>query len=116
MNRIFPSIDRGRPFSKGDYLVHVSGMMGIATGEVIYEPRNPVEKTKIILNGGFPLIDYCIKFCPATEREKQIFLGGSTAEEIIENGRFAFPITNSNRKTTDDKGRSLQSPALPERK
>ncbi len=47
-------------------------MVGIATGEVIYEPRNPVEKTKIILNNGFPLIDYCIKFCPSHGKRKAI--------------------------------------------
>jgi hypothetical protein len=70
MNKNFPAIDRGRPFSKGDYLIHVSGVVGIATGEVIYEPKNPLEKTKIMLNSGFPLIDYCIKFCPATEQEQ----------------------------------------------
>jgi hypothetical protein len=88
MNKTLPSIDRARPFSKGDYLIHISGMVGIATGEVIYEPRNPLEKTRIILNGGFPLIDYCVKFCPATEREKQIFIDDKTPEEIVENKGF----------------------------
>lgn len=76
MIKTFPSIDRARQFSKGDYLIHISGMVGIATGEVIYEPGNPLEKTKIILNSGFPLIDYCVKFCPATEREKQKSIDG----------------------------------------
>lgn len=70
MNRKFPTIDRGRPFSKGDYLIHVSGVVGISTGEVIYEPKNPVEKTKIMLSSGFPLVDYSVKFCPATEQEQ----------------------------------------------
>ena len=70
MNKKFPMIDRGEPFLKGDYLVHVSGVVGIATGEVIYEPKNPVEKTIIVLSSGFPLVDYCFKFCPATEREQ----------------------------------------------
>ena len=97
MIRTIPSIDPARQFSKGDYLIHVSGMVGMATGEVIYEPRNPLEKTKIILKSGFPLIDYCIKFCPATEREKQIFIDGKTPEEIVENKGFRFQDTEGNR-------------------
>ena len=71
MNKAIPSIDRGRSFSKGDFIIHVSGVVGIATGEVIYEPKNPVEKTKIMLRSGFPLIDYCVKFWPATEHEQE---------------------------------------------
>jgi hypothetical protein len=62
--------DRGRSFSKGDYLVHVSGVVGITTGEVIYEPKNPVEKTKIMLKSGHPLVDYSIKFCIASAAEQ----------------------------------------------
>jgi hypothetical protein len=63
-------------------------MVGIATGEVIYEPKNPLEKTRIILKSGFPLVDYCIKFSPATEREKQVFIDGKMPEEIVENNSF----------------------------
>jgi hypothetical protein len=62
--------DRGRSFSKGDYLIHVSGVVGITTGEVIYEPKNPVEKTKITLKSGHPLVDYSMKFCIASEAEQ----------------------------------------------
>jgi hypothetical protein len=62
--------DRGRSFSKGDYLIHVSGMVGITTGEVIYEPKNPVEKTGITLKNGHPLVDYSMKFCIASEAER----------------------------------------------
>jgi hypothetical protein len=62
--------DRGRSFSKGDYLIHVSGVVGITTGEVILEPRNPVEKTKIILKSGDPLVDYSMKFCIASAAEQ----------------------------------------------
>jgi hypothetical protein len=70
MNGKYPNIDRGRPFSKGDYLIHISGAVGTATGEVIYEPKNPLEKTKVMLNGGFPLIDYSVKFWPASEQDQ----------------------------------------------
>jgi hypothetical protein len=49
--------DRGRSFSKGDYLVHVSGVVGITTGEVIYEPTNPLEKIKIVLKCGHPMVE-----------------------------------------------------------
>jgi hypothetical protein len=45
-------------------------MVGITTGEVIYEPRNPVEKTKIMLKNGHPLVDYSMKFCIATAAEQ----------------------------------------------
>jgi hypothetical protein len=62
--------DRDRSFSKGDYLIHVSGVVGITTGEVIWEPRNPVEKIKIILKSGHPLIDYSMKFCIASAAEQ----------------------------------------------
>ena len=92
MIKTFPSIDHSRKFLKGDYLIHVSGMVGIATEEVIYDPRNPLEKTKIMLNSGFPLIDYCIKFRPATEREVQIFIDGKTPEEFVENKGFRLPF------------------------
>jgi hypothetical protein len=61
--------DRGRSFTEGDYLIHVSGIVGKATGEIIYEPRNPIEKTRIILRNGLPLIDYSLKFCVASESE-----------------------------------------------
>ena len=61
---------RGRLFSKGDYLIHVSGVVGITTGEVIYEPKNPVEKTKIILKSGHPMVDYSMKFCIASAAEQ----------------------------------------------
>jgi hypothetical protein len=98
MIKTFPSNDRARQFSKGDYLIHVSGLVGIATGEVIYEPRNPLEKTKIILNSGFPLVDYCIKFCPATEREKQIFIEGKIPEEIVEHKGFRLSLKSSSFK------------------
>lgn len=64
-----PNIDRGRSFAEGDYLIHVSGAIGKATGEVIYEPRNPIEKTRIILRDGLPLLDYSMKFCVASESE-----------------------------------------------
>jgi hypothetical protein len=63
-------VDRGRSFAKGDYLVHVSGVVGITTGEVIYEPKNPVEKTKIVLKSGHPLVDYSMKFCIASAAEQ----------------------------------------------
>jgi hypothetical protein len=63
-------VDRGRSFAKGDYLVHVSGVVGITTGEVIYDPKNPVEKTKIMLKSGHPLIDYSMKFCIASAVEQ----------------------------------------------
>jgi hypothetical protein len=98
MTKPFPNIGRARQFSKGDYLIHVSGVVGIATGEVIYEPRNPLEKTKIILNSGFPLVDYCIKFCPATERERQIFIEGNIPEEIVEHKGFRLSFKFSSFK------------------
>jgi len=82
MSKTFPTIDRRRPFSKGDYLVHVSGVVGIATGEIIYEPKNPLEKTKVMLGNGFPLIDYCVKFCPATKENKRIFIDDYVADEV----------------------------------
>jgi len=63
------NFDRGRSFIEGDYLIHVSGIVGKATGEVIYEPRNPIEKTRIILRNGLPLLDYSLKFCVASESE-----------------------------------------------
>jgi hypothetical protein len=62
--------DRGRSFSKGDFLIHVSGVVGITTCEVIYEPKNPVEKTKIVLKSGYPLVDYSMKFCIASVAEQ----------------------------------------------
>ena len=62
--------DRGRSFSKGDYLIHVSGVVGITDGEVIYEIKNPLEKTKIILKNGIPLVDYSMKFCIASPAEQ----------------------------------------------
>ena len=62
--------ERGRSFSKGDYLIHVSGVVGITTGEVIYEPKNPVEKTKIMLKNGHPIVDYSMKFCIASAAEQ----------------------------------------------
>jgi hypothetical protein len=62
--------DRGRSFSKGDYLIHVSGVVGITDGEIIYEPKNPLEKTKIILKNGVPLVDYSMKFCIASPAEQ----------------------------------------------
>ena len=77
-------------------------MVGVATGEVIYEPGNPLEKTKIILDAGFPLVDYCVKFCPVTEREKQKSIDGKTPEQIVENRAFChssklIPATNGMR-------------------
>jgi hypothetical protein len=66
-----PSIaDRGRSFSNGDYLIHVSGVVGVTSGEVIYEPKSPLEKTKIVLKSGHPLIDYSVKFCIASAVEQ----------------------------------------------
>jgi hypothetical protein len=70
MNKKSSFVDRGRSFSKGDCLVHVSGVVGITTGEVIYEPKNPVEKTKIVLKSGHPLVDYSMKFCIASAAEQ----------------------------------------------
>ena len=70
MNTKSSLADRGRSFSKGDYLIHVSEVVGITTGEVIYEPKNPVEKTKITLKSGHPLVDYSMKFCIASEAER----------------------------------------------
>jgi hypothetical protein len=49
--------DRGRSFSKGDFLIHVSGVVGITTGEAIYESKKPVEKTRIMLKSSHPLVD-----------------------------------------------------------
>ena len=69
MAKQIQNFDRGRSFAEGDYLIHVSGMIGKATGEVVYEPRNPIEKTRIILRNGFPLVDYSLKFCVASESE-----------------------------------------------
>ena len=62
--------DRGRPFAKGDYLIHVSGVVGITTGDAIFEPKSPMEKTKIILKSGHPMVDYSIKFCIASAAEQ----------------------------------------------
>ena len=73
MAKQIPNFDRGRSFVEGDYLIYVSGVIGTATGEVIYEPKNPVEKTRIILREGQPLLDYCIKFCIASESEVRNF-------------------------------------------
>jgi hypothetical protein len=70
MNKKTSFTDRGRSFSKGDYLVHVSGVVGITTGEVIYEPKNPVEKTRIILKSGHPMVDYSMKFSIASAVEQ----------------------------------------------
>ena len=70
MNAKSSFTDRGRSFARGDYLVHVSGVVGITTGEVIYEPKNPVEKTKIMLKSGHPLVDYSMKFCIASAAEQ----------------------------------------------
>jgi hypothetical protein len=70
MNKKSSFADRGRSFSNGDYLIHVSGVVGITTGEVIYEPKNPVEKTKIILKSGHPMVDYSMKFCIASAAEQ----------------------------------------------
>jgi hypothetical protein len=67
--------DRGRPFGEGDYLIHVSGVVGKATGEVIYEPRDPIEKTRIILQNGLLLLDYSVKFCVASESEVRNLYG-----------------------------------------
>jgi len=69
MTKQIPNIDRERSFAEGEYLIHVSGVIGKATGEVIYEPRNPVEKTRIILRNGLPLLDYSMKFCVASETD-----------------------------------------------
>ena len=63
------NFDRGRSFTEGDYLIHVSGMVGKATGEVVCEPKNPIEKTRIIPPNGPPLLDYSLKFCVASESE-----------------------------------------------
>jgi hypothetical protein len=43
------NFDRGRSFTEGEYLIHISGIVGKATGEAIYEPGNRIEKTRIIL-------------------------------------------------------------------
>ena len=75
MAKQIKNFDRGRSFTEGDYLIHVSGIVGKATGEVIYEPRNPVEKTRVILHSGLPLIDYSLKFCVASESEVQNLYG-----------------------------------------
>ena len=69
MNKQSYSVDRGRSFVKGDYLIHVSRAVGITNGEAIYDANNPVEKTKIILKNGHPLIDYSVKFCIASAVE-----------------------------------------------
>jgi len=73
MNKKSSFADCGRLFAKGDYLIHVSGMVGITTGEVIYESKNPLEKTKIMLKSGHPLIDYSMKFCIASAAEQSDF-------------------------------------------
>jgi hypothetical protein len=70
MSKTSSFADRGRSFSKGDFLIHVSGVVGITTGEVIYEPKNPVEKTKIVLKNGHPFVDYSMKFCIASITEQ----------------------------------------------
>jgi hypothetical protein len=62
--------DRGRSFSKGDYLIHVSGVVGIMTGEVICDQKNPVAKTRITLHSGQHLVDYSMKFCIASAAEQ----------------------------------------------
>jgi hypothetical protein len=69
MAKYIQNFDRGRSFTEGDYLIHVSGVVGKATGEIIYESRNPIEKTRIILRNGLPLLDYSLKFCVASESE-----------------------------------------------
>jgi hypothetical protein len=63
------SLDRGRSFTEGEYLVHVSGAIGKATGEVVYGPKSPIKKTRIILRNGLPLLDYSAKFSTASEAE-----------------------------------------------
>jgi hypothetical protein len=78
MNKKSSFYDRGRSFSKGDYLIHVSGMVGITTGEIIYEPKNPVEKTEITLKSGHPLVDYSMKFCIASAVEQSNLYERST--------------------------------------
>ena len=69
--------DRGRPFGEGDYLIHVSGVVvQKRPGEVIiYEPRDPIEKTRIILQNGLLLLDYSVKFCVASESEVRNLYG-----------------------------------------
>ena len=69
------NFDRGRSFTAGDFLIHVSGIVGKATGEVIFEPKNPIEKTRIILPNGLPLLDYSLKFCVASESEVKNLYG-----------------------------------------
>jgi hypothetical protein len=75
MAKQIQNFDRGRSFGKGDYLIHVSGVVGKATGEVVYEPKNPIEKTRVVLRNGLPLLDYSLKFCVASESEVQKLYG-----------------------------------------
>ena len=83
MNKKSTFADRGRSFSKGDYLIHVSGVVGITNGEVIYEPKNPVEKTKIILKSGHPMVDYSMKF--GSSEKFVLFIGWT--DMLVGHGR-----------------------------
>ena len=60
-------------FAKGQWLKHISNVVGIATGEALYDTENPQEKTKIILKGGAAITDYGMKFVPSTEEDKEKF-------------------------------------------
>jgi hypothetical protein len=70
MNKQSCSIDRGRSFISGDFLIHVSGVVGITNGEAICDSKIQAEKTQIILKNGHPLVDYSVKFRIASAAER----------------------------------------------